>query len=157
MNKPRPFLDEHIELTRRFFMKAGMGSLAIAASWGGRTSAAPVSKELNEKLARFETYLTPDERFADVSRGNPVPHSLPDDKKQEVGLTQDTWRLEIISDPDQPVKLHTPLTKAAGTAIDFKALMTMAENHAVRFSEDYDVPEPRMSARNGHLGGSAAA
>ncbi|MGH7192291.1 MAG: molybdopterin-dependent oxidoreductase, partial [Candidatus Saccharimonadales bacterium] len=73
--------------------------------------------------------------FQDVSRGNPLPHSLPDDKKKEVGLTRESWRLEVVSDPDHPVKLRRSLTAADGTAIDFGRLMQLAEKNAVRFAK----------------------
>jgi DMSO/TMAO reductase YedYZ molybdopterin-dependent catalytic subunit len=71
--------------------------------------------------------------WADVSRGTPLPHELPDEKKAEVGITRDTWRLEVISDPDHPVRLRHPLTKQDNSALDFKALLALGEKHAVRF------------------------
>src|SRR4029079_19315505 len=86
-----------------------------------------------EKAKRFGSYLTSDELFADVSRGEPLPHELPEDKKAEVGMTRDSWRLEIISDPEHPVRLRHPLTKKDNTALDFKALVALGEKHAVRF------------------------
>ena len=79
--------------------------------------------------------MTPQEKFGDVSRGKPIPHSLPDEKKREVGLTRDTWQLEVISDPEHPVKLRKQFAKADNTAIDFAALMQLAETHAVRFAK----------------------
>jgi DMSO/TMAO reductase YedYZ molybdopterin-dependent catalytic subunit len=86
-------------------------------------------------LDKLEPFFTPQGDFRDVSRGKPVPHTLPDDKKREVGLTRDTWRLEVVSDPDNPATLGTQLTKADGTALDFAALMRLAETHAVRFAK----------------------
>src|SRR5262249_55072757 len=47
----------------------------------------------------------------------------------------ETWRLEVISDPEHPVKLRNPLIKEKGTAIDFAALQLLAEKHAVRFAK----------------------
>ena len=85
--------------------------------------------------ARFETYLTPPEKFGDVSRGKPIPHSLPDARKRDVGLTRETWRLELISDPEHPVKLRNSMTRGDGTAIDFQTLMKLADKHAVRFAK----------------------
>ncbi len=100
----------------------------------GLSAAEPAAKR-DEKLERFATYLTPQGGFGDVSRGTPIPHSLADDKRTEVGLTRDTWRLEVISDPDHPVKLRNPLAKAGNAALDFAALMGLAETHAVRFAK----------------------
>ncbi|MEJ7590940.1 MAG: hypothetical protein WKF77_05280 [Planctomycetaceae bacterium] len=82
---------------------------------------------------RPDPYFTPSEDFRDVSRGTPLPHSLSDDQKVEVGLTRETWQLEVISDPDNPAKIGKPLTKADGTALDFAALLKLGETHAVRF------------------------
>lgn len=78
-------------------------------------------------------YLTEQSRFRDVSRGSPIPHTLTEERRREVGLTRETWRLEVVSDPDQPSKLGRELTRAAGSALDFAGLMALAEKHAVRF------------------------
>src|SRR6185436_13827516 len=75
------------------------------------------------------------DKFRDVSRGKPVPHSLPDEKKSEVGLTRETWKLEVISDPQNAPRLGKQLTKADGTALDFKGLLELGEKHAVRFAK----------------------
>jgi DMSO/TMAO reductase YedYZ molybdopterin-dependent catalytic subunit len=79
--------------------------------------------------------FTPQEKFRDVSRGKPLPHSLPDEKKREVGLTRETWKLEVISDPENPARLGRQLTTADGTALDFAGLVTLGEKHAVRFAK----------------------
>jgi DMSO/TMAO reductase YedYZ molybdopterin-dependent catalytic subunit len=90
---------------------------------------------LAEAVAKLESYLTPPDKFQDVSRGTPLPHSLPDEKKPAAGLTRETWTLEVIPDPENPAKLGKPFTKAGGTALDFAALMQLAEKHAVRFAK----------------------
>ena len=84
---------------------------------------------------QLEPYFTRQAAFQDVSRGTPLPHSLPADKKREVGLTRETWRLEVISDPEHPATLGKPFTKAAGTALDFDALLKLGAKHAVRFAK----------------------
>ena len=90
---------------------------------------------LQEAIDRLETWLTNPDDFRDVSRGNPIPHTLPEDKRKQVGLTRDTWKLEVISDPEDPARLRSPLTVANGTALDFAALMQLAQRHAVRFTK----------------------
>jgi DMSO/TMAO reductase YedYZ molybdopterin-dependent catalytic subunit len=50
-----------------------------------------------------------------------------------VGLTQETWKLEVVSDPDAPAKIEAPLSKELGTALDWDGLMKLAQQHAVRF------------------------
>ncbi|MDV6029222.1 MAG: molybdopterin-dependent oxidoreductase [Phycisphaera sp. RhM] len=67
------------------------------------------------------------------TRGNPKPHTLSDQKRSEVGLTRDTWRLDVISDPENPARLRSPLSQDRGTAFDFPALMELAKTHVVRF------------------------
>ncbi|MBL9093633.1 MAG: molybdopterin-dependent oxidoreductase [Planctomycetaceae bacterium] len=138
------FLAEHARLTRRFFLQAGVAAAAIAPlgtaaaaeteAKGEIKSDKPPPRAKPEKAgARGEPYFTPTEDFRDVSRGKPVPHSLPEEKLREVGLTRDTWRLEVLSDPDKPAKLGKQLTKGDDTALDFAALLKLGEKHAVRF------------------------
>src|SRR5580700_3843096 len=135
MRRPPRFLLEHQTLTRRFFLGAGLGSLAVLGHPRFVLAASPRSKKQPEREARFATYLTPPDGFEDVSRGKPIPHTLPDDRKRAVGLTRETWKLEVLSDPEHPVRLGKPLTKSEGTAIDFPALMKVAETRAVRFAQ----------------------
>lgn len=120
------------ELTRRFFL----GGAAWAA---GTTSAAPASPQLPPGLAaaveKIEPYFTPPAEFRDVSRGKPIPHTLPEEKRREVGLTRDTWKLEVISDPENPATLGHQLTKKDGTALDFAQLLRLGEKHVVRFAK----------------------
>lgn len=133
-----PFLSEHVELTRRFFLQAGVLGLSAAPLLHGiaavQDAAAPAKRAKPDKGgARPDPYFTPAADFRDVSRGKPVPHSLPEEKKREVGMTRDTWRLEVIADPEHPAKLGKPFTKENGTVFDFAALMKLAETKAVRF------------------------
>jgi len=87
---------------------------------------------LKDAISKLE-YLTPADAFGTVERGNPLPYTLPEEKLREVGLTRDTWRLEVIADPESNSKIEQPLTKDAGTALDFAGLMKLAERHAVRY------------------------
>jgi DMSO/TMAO reductase YedYZ molybdopterin-dependent catalytic subunit len=88
-----------------------------------------------KEMESLEPYFTPQSQFRDVSRGKPLPHSLSDDQKRAVGLTRETWQLEVVSDPDHPATLRHPLSKKDGTALDFAGLMRLAEKHAVRFAK----------------------
>ncbi len=120
------------KLSRRHFFPA---AAALTAAAGGRPVRAeePTAPELAESLAKLEPYFFPQEQFGDVSRGNPVPHTLPEEKRREVGLARETWRLEVVSDPEHPATLGRELTRKAGTALDFQGLLQLAEKHAVRF------------------------
>ncbi len=80
-----------------------------------------------------EPYLTPQEKFRDVSRGKPLPHRLPPEKRREVGLDRETWRLEVVSDPDHKAELRNPLTRERGNALDWAGLMRLAERRSVSF------------------------
>ena len=138
MNSPS-FLDEHFELTRRFFLRASVLGLATTPLVGLALAddpkpAQPPQRDKPDKAGvRSEPYFTPSVDFRDVSRGKPLPHSLPEEKKSEVGLTRDTWQLEVLSDPDHPAKLGKQFTKADGTAFNFAALLQLGEQQAVRF------------------------
>jgi hypothetical protein len=137
MTETERFLAEHAAVTRRYFLRLGIGSAAVALlpknSFGDDKNDAGSAEEAPPPFTRLDSFLTPPEGFNDISRGDPVPHTLSEEKKREVGLTRDTWQLEVISDPENPVVLRKPLTREKGTAIDFAALMSIAENSAVRF------------------------
>jgi len=128
------FLFEHQELTRRYFLRLGVVGAAAVGFWPW--SAARSESAANTALPEgAEPYFTAQDKFRDVSRGKPLPHSLPDDKKRDVGLTRETWKLEVISDPDHPASIRNPLTKKDGTALDFPGLLKLAEKHSVRFAK----------------------
>ena len=62
-----------------------------------------------------------------------MPHSLSEEKRKEVGLTRETWKMEVISDPEKPATLGRTFTKKDSTALDFEALLKLGEKHVVRF------------------------
>jgi len=129
------FLDEHLHITRRWLLRAGAAGMIALQSWPPRMWGADREPELEAAIRQLESYLTLPDDFRDVSRGKPLPHALPDERKREVGLVQETWKLEVTSDPEQPAKLRRELTKASGTALDFAGLMQLAEKRAVRFAK----------------------
>ncbi len=135
MNERQRLLDEHRTLTRRYFLRAGAACVATAGGVPLVVGAEPRAPELAKAVDRLEPFFTAQEDFRDVSRGTPLPHSLSEDKRREVGLTRETWKLEVVSDPDKPAALGKPLTKADGTALDFAGLMKLADKHAVRFAK----------------------
>lgn len=130
------FLAEHRRLARRYFLKLGAGAAAAwsLASPRALAAASPSqSPELADAIGKLPPYFTDADDFRNVSRGNPKPHDLPEEKRKEVGLTRETWQLEVIADPENPTKLDRQLTKADGTALDFQGLLELGEKHAVRF------------------------
>lgn len=101
--------------TRRSFLQAG------AAALGG---CAALPRESTEPP---EPYLTTQENFGDVSRGKPLPHKLPADKKALVGLTPESWKLSVDSDPKFPAEIARPLT------LNWDGLMALAAKRSVSF------------------------
>ncbi|MBI5773526.1 MAG: molybdopterin-dependent oxidoreductase, partial [Verrucomicrobia bacterium] len=123
-------------LTRRKFLHAAaLGAVAapqlvlVAAETKPAAKKARVLK-VPEPASPF---LTPSAEFYNVERGNPLPYTLPLEKRREVGLERETWQLEVIADPESNAKIERPLLKANGTALTFAALMKLAETKAVRF------------------------
>jgi DMSO/TMAO reductase YedYZ molybdopterin-dependent catalytic subunit len=121
-------------IPRRSFLRMGAaGAAAFAAAPGLAPAAAQDSSALARSLEESEPYLTPQERFRDVSRGTPLPHKLPPEKMVQVGLTRETWKLEVVSDPEHKTDLKNPLTKEKGNALDWNGLMKLAERRTVSF------------------------
>ena len=122
---PSDFLAEHAALTRRRFLSlAALGG--VSAVHG---AAPPIDR------ADGEPYFTAPADFRDVSRGKPLPHSLPADKKREVGLTRETWKLEVVGDPEHPPKLGKEFKRVDKTSLDFDDLLRLGKKHAVRFAK----------------------
>src|SRR5256714_7037850 len=71
-------------------------------------------------------YLTPQHLWGDVERGNPLPYTLPPEQRRKVGMDRQTWRLEIVADPNTDTEIGAPLT------IDFETLLQLGNNHGVR-------------------------
>jgi hypothetical protein len=127
------FLAEHFEVSRRFFLKAG--SIGAAALYSQPLSAdeSEWDARLRQAIEQLEPYFTPQLDFGEVTRAK--PYKLPEEEKRKLGLTRDSWSLEVISDPENPVRLDAPLTREQGTALDFQRLMVLAKSRAVRFSK----------------------
>ena len=95
--------------------------------------------------------LTPADKFRDVSRGNPKPHTLTGDALVRARLTPETWRLEITADdaPNRAIKdqagLSKPRTLADGTALDLPALLELGKKHEAKFlkaMQCLNIPTP---------------
>ena len=132
MSDSRELAKEHADLTRRYFLGLGAAGAAVLKTsclWARRED--KTERFLNEAISKLE-YLTPEEKFATYGRGDPPPHKLPLEKRREVGLTRETWQLEVLPDPDSNASVERPLSKAMGTALTWEGLMGLAEKHAVR-------------------------
>jgi DMSO/TMAO reductase YedYZ molybdopterin-dependent catalytic subunit len=76
-------------------------------------------------------FLTPWDDFTDVSRGDPVPHTLTGEALSKARLTPETWRLEVAA--EGKARVARPLLHPAGTAIDLQALLKLGESKGVMF------------------------
>jgi DMSO/TMAO reductase YedYZ molybdopterin-dependent catalytic subunit len=124
---------EHINVTRRYFLQLGsVGIAALSASklWA-KEHGSEIDPMLAEAVSKLE-YLTRDENFHNYGRGTPPPHKLRPEKLRQVGLTRETWELEVLSDPESNSKVERPLSKAIGTAMNWNYLMKLAEKKAER-------------------------
>ncbi len=127
-------MTEHREVTRRHFLRlwatgaAGLGLVPWLAHADDATAKAALSRAITEL-----EYFTLPEKFGTVERGTPLPYTHPIEKLREVGMTRETWKLEVVADPDKPATLETPLSKEKGSALDWDGLMTLAVTKAVRF------------------------
>lgn len=124
------FLREHEPLTRRVFLQAGAAGAAAISSSAVSFGEEP-SPRLRAAVRELETWLTAQADFRDVSRGKPKPHTLSEAQRKEVGLTRDTWKLNVISDPEQPARILNSLE--GQQAFTFSDLMSLAKDKAVRF------------------------
>src|SRR5829696_1380778 len=78
-------------------------------------------------------FLMPQAEWGDVERGNPLPYTLPPERRREVGLERETWRLEVVADPASNSELEAPLSRDGGTALDFEGLLRLGREHGVRY------------------------
>ncbi|HPM18905.1 MAG: molybdopterin-dependent oxidoreductase [Bacteroidales bacterium] len=121
-------------------MSAGISFLKIpeneicppAFNAGLRPDALRQDPILAEAISQLE-YLTPAKKFIVQRRGNPVLPELPEELLPSIGLSQETWRLEIISDPESDSELGNPFTIENNNALTWSGLMKMAEKHAVSY------------------------
>ena len=138
-------------LNRRNFVRAG-SALAASALASGLPHPAPAADAPKAvAAAKPPPLLTPADKFRDVSRGNPKPHSLKGDALVQARLTPESWRLEITADPapnpalKDVAGLGTPLTLADGTALDLPALLELGKKHEVKFikaMQCLNIPAP---------------
>lgn len=136
------FLEQHLRLTRRYFLQSSFVGLSVLNAHASRLNARPIAddkeapkRKADKAGAQLEPYFTPSADFRDVSRGKPLPHSLSDEKRREVGLTRETWSLDVLADPEHPPKLGKELLKANGTALSFDTLVKLTEKNRVRFAK----------------------
>lgn len=132
MKSPVRLAEEHVRITRRYFLRlAAAGAAGVAGL--SRLPAYANEKDAAKRFAKEFGYLTPSDKFHNVERHKPLPYKLPLEERLKLGLERETWKLEIIPDPESNSRLRNPMTKKDGTALDFAGLMKLAETKAARF------------------------
>ena len=112
-------------MTRRRLLQLGAATLAAGPALPAL--AAQDRPDFSRLMEKIDPYFTPQEKFRDVSRGKPLPHKLPPEKKAKVGLTRESWKMTILSDPDHPAEIGNPVT------LDWNGLMDLAKKRTVSF------------------------
>ena len=110
MSNLQALIDRHDEVTRRYFVCLGAAGIAASTLACVANTTEERSPELEARLKELD-FLTRPEDFGTVERGKPLPYTLPADKLREAGLVPETWRLEVVPDPDSDAKLENPLSK----------------------------------------------
>ena len=94
--------------------------------------AAETEPGLQAAIAKLE-YLTPPDRAYILDKGNTGISKLPPEAFRQIGLTPETWSLDVVPDPASNSQVEHPFSRALGTALDWSRLMELAKTHAVRF------------------------
>src|SRR5580692_9376032 len=102
-------------ISRRASFRLGTG-LALGATATGLSTGAPLSFGQVDHSDPRHPYLTPADDFPDVSRGDPIPHTLEGDALVKARLTPETWGMEVAA--EGKAELAKPLRHADGTSID---------------------------------------
>lgn len=87
---------------------------------------------LKKAISELE-YLTPSDKFIVQRRGNPVLSELPGEKLSAIGLTRDTWKLEISASPDSDSELGNPMTTERTNVFTWNDLMKLSETKSIRY------------------------
>lgn len=127
------FLEAHLETTRRHWLKSTSLLASTFLCQPLKADTILQNPLMQESLRSLDSWLTQQENFQDVSRGKPKPHSLSTQERVAAGLTRDTWKLQVVSDPEFPAILGSPLE--GDNAFTFDDLLALAESKAVRFAK----------------------
>ncbi|MFO0892168.1 MAG: molybdopterin-dependent oxidoreductase [Isosphaeraceae bacterium] len=114
-------------LSRRDTFRLGAGFVLAATG----STASPSTPAFSQPDHPGRPYLTPGDDFNDVSRGNPIPHTLEGEALVHARLTPESWRLELTA--EEKAQVPTPRRLADGTAIDLPALVELGKTRGVLF------------------------
>jgi DMSO/TMAO reductase YedYZ molybdopterin-dependent catalytic subunit len=125
-------LHEHCQLTRRYFLQLGGAALTACNILPVAAAEAETDPGLREAIGKL-VYLTPLDRVFILDKGKAGVMKLPSEKLAEIGLTPETWSLDVVPDPASNSVVEQPLSRALGNALTWDDLMRLAEKHSVRF------------------------
>jgi len=109
----------------------GVGLGCLPSAWAAATQVV-ATKEVGTGGGRPpRCFITKEKDFDDVSRGDPLPHTLRGEALVRARLTLDTCRLEI--DAEDKAEIQTPLTIEKGNALDYAALTELGRTKAIRY------------------------
>jgi hypothetical protein len=115
------------------FLPPAVAGPGMSGDWSGRITDKVLKDPVLAKAISELEYLTPAGKFIVQHRAIPVSTDSPPEKLAAIGLTRETWKLEIIPDPESNSEMGNPLTNEKGNAIDWETLMKIAEKQSVRF------------------------
>lgn len=115
-------------ISRRTLLRLSVAGLAPVESLALPSADASAAAQ-EPKTPR--PYLTPGDDFNDVSRGDPVPHSLTGEALVKAGLTAESWRLEI--EAEGKARIERPRRKSDGTSVDLPALLELGRSKGLMF------------------------
>ena len=122
--------NQHQEVTRRYFIQLGAaGALAFKI----HSVQAEANQSILDSAMADMGYLTAQADFGTVERGDPLPYKLPLAKRLKIGLERESWKLDVIADPNSNSKIGNPLSSNGDNSFSFSHLMKLADKHAVRY------------------------
>ncbi len=122
--------DKNYEMSRRHLLT---GAVAVTAPGAFPGNSPQLNVELQSMHPDQLDYLTKDADFGTVERGNPIPYHQPEAKLREIGMTRETWSMDIVPDLATGTKMDLPLAKSSGNAFSFADLMKLSETKSVRY------------------------
>lgn len=129
MDTTRALVERHLQVSRRHFLRLAAGGAIALSSLPSSAN----EKDATQRFAREFGWLTPSDKFRNVERHKPLPYKRPLEERLELGLERETWKLEVVADPESNSRLRNPLTKEQGNALDFAGLMKLATKSSARF------------------------
>jgi DMSO/TMAO reductase YedYZ molybdopterin-dependent catalytic subunit len=110
-------------------LSAGLANAVVGAQ--GPSPGELIGDDSRKGSRDSAPFLTEANKFVDVSRGNPKPHTLKGEALAKARLTPSTWRLEIVGDPSANVA--RPGRLEDNTALDLAGLKELGKSHGVKF------------------------